>query len=106
MHLTPKQQKFIHCYLRGGMRNPALVAIQAGYKAPNAKVTACKLKKHPLVRRAIREEQIRLQSVLNFSTDEAVRALLLSYHKAPTVSEEVKALGEIGNMLGLYVQVS
>ena len=88
------------------MRNGALAAIQAGYKAPNAKVTACKLKKHPLVRRAISKEQTRLQSVLNFSTDEAVQALLMSYQKARTVSEEVRALREIGKILGLYAQVS
>ncbi len=69
-------------------------------------MTACKLKKYPLARKAIREEQTRLQFVLNLNTDKTVWALLMSCHKASTGSEEVRALRGIGMVLGLYALVS
>ena len=53
--LTSKQQKFVHAYLE--TQNATASAIIAGYAEGSASVCGMKLKRHPVIAQAIKEQR-------------------------------------------------
>ena len=58
--LTPKQELFVHEYLKD--QNGAQAAIRAGYSPKTAKVTAFQLLKHPHISLLLQRQQIEHES--------------------------------------------
>ena len=106
MALTTLQERFINEYI-SCPANAARAYITAGGAPKSAKISACKLLKHPKVQEALDRQQERLRREFNVSR-ESIYSELRSIIDNPetNTTEMLRAIDMLCRMFGLYNQVA
>ena len=104
MTLTALQERFVDEYI-SRPANAAQAYITAGGAPNSAKISACKLLKHPKVKEALQRQQERLQSKFSVSR-ESIYFELRAVIDNPMTStmEMLRAINVLCRMFGLYNQ--
>ena len=104
MTLTALQERFVDEYI-SRPANAAQAYITAGGAPNSAKISACKLLKHPKVKEALQRQQERLQSEFSVSR-ESIYFELRAVIDNPMTStmEMLRAINVLCRMFGLYNQ--
>ena len=104
MALTTLQERFVDEYI-SRPANAAQAYITAGGAPNSAKISACKLLKHPKVKEALQRQQERLQSEFSVSR-ESIYFELRAVIDNPMTStmEMLRAIDVLCRMFGLYNQ--
>lgn len=101
--LPPKQAKFVSEYLRGG--NGTRAAIEAGYAAGSAHVSASRLLKNDKVAAAVRTSRCELEAKHEMSRDRVVEELLGAIEIAKANGDTgamIRGWSEVGKLMGYY----
>jgi len=100
--LTPLQERFIDEYI-SRPANATQAYITAGGAPKSAKISACKLLKHPKVQEALDRQQERLRREFNVSR-ESIYSELRSIIDNPetNTTEMLRAIDMLCRMFGLY----
>ena len=96
--LTIKQRLFVEAYAT--CYNVAEALKVAGYASFHS--TGSKLLAKPHIQTAIKQRQKYLQEVFHIEREQLAMMLLESHALAHRVSDQIKAIRQIGLMLGLY----
>jgi phage terminase small subunit len=103
--LSPKRAEFVRQYLID--RNGTQAAIRAGYRAPNAHVTASRLLDDEEVRRAIDEKTEKLAAKLELSAEKVladIERIANDAHNAADFSAALKGKELLGKHLKLFIE--
>ena len=104
MALTTLQERFVEEYI-SRPANAAQAYIMAGGAPNSAKISACKLLKHPKVKEALQRQQKRLQSEFSISRENIyfeLRAVI--DNPLTSTMEMLRAIDVLCRMFGLYNQ--
>ena len=106
MALTTLQERFVDEYI-SRPANAAQAYITAGGAPNSAKISACKLLKHPKVQEALDRQQERLRREFNVSR-ESIYSELRSIIDNPetNTTEMLRAIDMLCRMFGLYNQIA
>lgn len=104
MALTTLQERFVDEYI-SRPANAAQAYITAGGAPKSAKISACKLLKHPKVKEALQRQQERLQSKFSVSRESIYFELRAVIDNPETSTMEMlRAIDILCRMFGLYNQ--
>ena len=104
MTLTALQERFIGEYI-SSPANATQAYITAGGAPKNAKISACKLLKHPKVEEALHRQQERLGRELNVNRESIYFKLRSVIDNTETnTTEMLRAIDILCRMFGLYNQ--
>ena len=104
MALTTLQERFVDEYI-SRPANAAQAYITAGGAPNSAKISACKLLKHPKVKAALQRQQERLQSEFSVSRESIYFELRAVIDNPMTnTMEMLRAIDVLCRMFGLYNQ--
>jgi hypothetical protein len=102
--LTTLQERFVDEYI-SRPANAAQAYITAGGAPKSAKISACKLLKHPKVKEALQRQQERLQSKFSVSRESIYFELRAVIDNPETSTMEMlRAIDILCRMFGLYNQ--
>ena len=104
MALTTLQERFVNEYM-SRPANATQAYITAGGAPKSAKISACKLLKHPKVKEALQRQQKRLQSEFSISRENIyfeLRAVI--DNPLTSTMEMLRAIDVLCRMFGLYNQ--
>ena len=106
MALTTLQERFVDEYI-SRPANAAQAYITAGGAPKSAKISACKLLKHPKVQEALDRQQERLRREFNVSCERIYSELRSIIDNPETnTTEMLRAIDMLCRMFGLYNQVA